>query len=436
MAPREVELLRRWVLDARRRTRELFGAIPDEALLGPKLAIVNPPAWEYGHVAWFQERWALRHAAGQQPLRKDGDALYDSSAVPHDVRWNLPLPSRASTEEYLRRTAERVVEALPSLDPARRSFVELTVLHEDMHAEALAFTRQTLSYPAPVLTEEAAVDADGGDLPGDATIPGGTFHLGSPVDEPFVFDNEQWEHPCAVEPFAIARAPVTQAAFAAFVDGGGYARRELWSEAGWAWRTSTGTGAPRAWERRGSAWWRRDFDVPVPLEPHRPVVNVNLFEAEAYCRFAHRRLPDELEWEVAAAAEPDAGGALSGRKRRFPWGDAPPTRERAHLDFRALRTIDVGALPQGDSAFGCRQMIGNVWEWTASPFLPYPGFSPGPYRDYSLPWFGTHHVIRGGSFATTSRVARNGFRNFYTPERRDPWVGFRTCALRPERPRP
>jgi iron(II)-dependent oxidoreductase len=298
-----------------------------------------------------------------------------------------------------------------------------------MHAEALAFTRQTLSYPAPHLTDDDALAAGGGDLRGDAIVPGGTFLLGARPEEPFVFDNEQWEHPCAIAPFAIARAPVTQAAFSTFVSEGGYDRRELWSDEGWAWRSSVRAEAPAYWERHGNEWWRREFERWTPLEPDRPVVNVNAFEAEAYCRHAGRRLPTELEWEVAAAGEPDDSGGLSLRKRRFPWGDAPPTSGRAHLDFRSLHTIDVGALPDGDSAFGCRQMIGNVWEWTASPFLPYPGFSPGPYRDYSVPWFGTHVVIRGGSFATTSRIARAGFRNFYTPERRDPWVGFRTCAI-------
>ena len=428
MATRDVELLRRWVADARRRTAELFAAVRDEGLLGPKLTIVNPPLWEYGHVAWFQERWVLRHAAGRPPRRPDADALYDSSAVPHDVRWDLPLPSRRWTEDYLRLTATAVADSLPSLDPGARHFVELSVLHEDMHAEALAFTRQTLGNPAPRLSDAEAVVLAGGDLPGDAAIPGGTFLLGSREDEPFVFDNEQWEHPCEVRPFAIARAPVTQAAFAVFVEERGYERRELWSDAGWAWRVSARASAPLYWDRRGSEWWRRDFDRWVPLEPHRPVVNVSLFEAEAYCRFARRRLPTELEWEVAAAGEPGAGGALAHRKRRYPWGDAPPTAALAHLDFRSLHPLDVGALPDGDSAFGCRQMLGNVWEWTGSPFLPYPGFSPGAYRDYSLPWFGNHQVIRGGSFATTSRIARNAFRNFYTPDRRDQWVGFRTCA--------
>lgn len=441
--PREVELLSTWVDDARRRTLELARSLRGGDLLGPKLPIVNPPLWELGHVGWFQERWVLRHAARRASLRADADALYDSIAIPHDTRWSLPLPTLEDTEAYLRATRAAVLEAAARLPPEDRYFVELSVLHEDMHAEAMAFSRQTLGWAAPPLSRvgapgggargpddprDVAGRAGGGDHPGDARVPGGAFTLGSTADEPFVFDNEKWAHPVQVSPFSIARAPVTQAAYAAFVDEGGYRRRELWSEAGWAWRLSAGAEAPVHWRRDGRAWLRRDFDRWVPLEPHRPVVNVCLHEAEAYCRFARRRLPTELEWEVAAAGEPGPGGGLAPRKRRFPWGDEPPTPERAHLDFRALHALDVGALPGGDSAFGCRQMIGNVWEWTSSPFLPYPGFSPDPYKEYSQPWFATHHVVRGGSFATTGRLVRNGFRNFYEPHRRDPWIGFRTCA--------
>lgn len=426
---REVEVLSGWVAEARARTLALAAAIADAELIGPRLAIVNPPLWELGHVAWFQERWVLRHALGHPPLRADADALWDSSAVPHDTRWSLPLPARADTLALLREVAGAVRDALPALRPEALELVELSVLHEDMHAEAMAFTRQTLGLVAPALAPGAAPPPQGGgDLPGDARVPGGTFLLGSAAGEPWAFDNERQAHPVEVAPFAIARAPVTQAAFAAFVGEAGYRRRELWSEGGWAWREAAGAEAPLHWRRDGGRWLRRDFDVLRPLEPHRPVVNVCLHEAEAYCRFAGRRLPTEMEWEVAASGEPGAGGRLAPRKRRYPWGDAPPSSGRAHLDFRALHPVDVGALPDGDSAFGCRQMVGNVWEWTASPFLPYPGFSPGPYRDYSLPWFGSHAVLRGGSFATTGRLARSAFRNFYTPDRRDPWAGFRTCA--------
>ncbi len=241
-----------------------------------------------------------------------------------------------------------------------------------------------------------------------------------------MFDNEKWAHPVELKPFAIARAPVTQAAFAGFVDEDGYAHAELWSGAGWCWRGSVGATHPLYWRREGGGWLRRDFDRWLPLEPHRPVIHVNWFEAEAYCNWAKRRLPTEAEWEAAAACDP----AVAAGKRRFPWGNEPPDASQAQLDGYALGCRDVAELPRGDSACGCRQMIGNVWEWMASDFAPYPGFLVDPYREYSEPWFGTHKVLRGGAWPTRARLLRNTWRNFYEPDRRDIWAGFRTCAWR------
>jgi iron(II)-dependent oxidoreductase len=166
------------------------------------------------------------------------------------------------------------------------------------------------------------------------------------------------------------------------------------------------------------------------MEPHRPVLHVCWYEAVAYCRWAGRRLPSEAEWEAAATTHPASDGQqLSLDKTRFPWGDILPSPDHANLDGLALGCRDVGALPAGDSAFGCRQMIGNVWEWTQSDFLPYPGFVIDQYKEYSAPWFGTHKVLRGGCWATRSRLIRATWRNFYRPERRDVLAGFRTCGL-------
>jgi iron(II)-dependent oxidoreductase len=416
-----------WVRDARERTCALVAGLTADQLLGPRLAHVNPLFWEIGHVAWFQEKWVLRHAAGRPPIRADADALYDSSAVPHDTRWDLPLPSLEETLRYMGQVRDRVLERLhqgaPS--PEDRYFVLLSVFHEDMHVEAFTYTRQTLGYPAP-----GAPSRDGrkeaGPLPGDVDVAGGTFSLGATPDEPFVFDNEKWAHPVALRPFAIARAPVTQAEFAAYVEDGGYRRQTLWSPEGWRWREEVGAACPVYWRcEPGGGWLRRDFDRWVALEPHRPVLHVSWYEADAYCRWSGRRLPTEAEWEAAAAMEP----GVEGRKRRFPWGDEPPTRDRANLDGQAMGCVDVAALPAGDSACGCRQMIGNVWEWTADDFLPYPGFVADPYKEYSEPWFGTHKVLRGGCWATRGRLLRNTWRNFYRPDRRDVWAGFRTCAV-------
>ncbi|MBI3024569.1 MAG: ergothioneine biosynthesis protein EgtB [Candidatus Tectomicrobia bacterium] len=431
MSPRK---LAEWTQDARERTFEAVSDLDDGQMLGPHLPITNPLLWEIGHMAWFQEKWVLRHAGGRPALRADADALYDSMAIPHDMRWDLPLPPREETYAYMREVRDRV---LGRLAEERSSLEELyhvlySLHHEDMHTEAFTYMRQTLGYPPPRFSAAggARAEAGGGPCPGDARVPGGTYLLGSSRDEPFVFDNEKWAHPVEVAPFAIARAPVTQAEFARFAADGGYRRRELWSDAGWAWRERQGAFHPVYWRRAaGGGWQRRDFDRWVPLEPHRPVIHVSWHEAEAYCRWAGRRLPAEAEWELAATGEPAPDGGFSPRKRRYPWGDEPPAPERARLDWRGMGCAEVGAHAGGDSAFGCRQMLGNVWEWTSSDFLPFPGFAPDPYKEYSEPWFRTRKVLRGGCWATRSRLIRANYRNYFTPDRRDVFAGFRTCAL-------
>ena len=423
--------LARWVRDARQRTLELVSDLTDEQLLGPQLAIVNPGVWEIGHHAWFQSRWVLRHAGGQPPVRDDEDDLYDSIAIAHDRRWDLPLPSRDGTLAYVQEVLDRT-ERLLLADPPDDGVIFhalYSVLHEDMHTEALTYTRQTHGWPAPPLGVPRSEEGiGGGGLEGDVEIPGGPCRLGSERGEPFVFDNEKWAHPVELTAFRIDRAAVSQGRFAEFVDDGGYADERLWSEEGRAWLAETGAGHPCYWRRGDGGWERRHFDGWQPLEPHRPVIHVNWFEADAWCRWAGRRLPTEAEWEAAAVAEPAAGGGLSGSRRPYPWGGAPPSPERANLDWRAMGTVDVGGLPEGDSPWGCRQMIGNVWEWTSTVFGPFPGFEPDPYKEYSEPCFDTRRVMRGGCWTTRSRLIRTGYRNFQTPDRRDVLTGFRTCA--------
>ena len=418
-----------WVADARRRTLELYADLDTARLAVPYLRIINPPIWELGHVAWFQEHWVLRHALGRPAIHDDRDALWNSALIPHAARWSAPLPSRAATLAYLELVRDRVLVALDRLDEPLRYFTLLSVFHEDMHGEAFAYTRQTLGWPAPRLTgapAEAPAQHAAGPLAGDVAIAGGRDRIGverpgpeagplGPVtpglSAPFVFDNEKWAHDVELAPFRIARAAVTQAEYAAFVDDGGYERRALWSDAGWAWRGAAGAAHPLHWRRGAEGWERRVFDrwVPIAAQPHRPVIHVCAHEAEAWCAWAGRRLPAEPEWEVAAR------GA--------------PIDHRANLGLRAGDTVDVGAFPAGDSAAGCRQMIGNVWEWTATAFDRYPGFERDPYAEYSEPWFGDHRVLRGGCFVTQARLLRPTWRNFYTPDRRDVWAGFRTCAI-------
>ena len=446
--------------DFRARTLALVEDLSEEQLIGPRVPTVNPPLWEIGHVAWFAEFWLLRHLKKRTPLLKNGDALYNSTDVAHDTRWELLLPERARTLDYMSEVFDRTAEYIDGrteLSPDEFYFYLLALFHEGMHAEALAYTRQTLAYAPPKFLDTYSCGTrDTGSCAGDVEIPGGVYLIGATPDFPFVFDNEKWAHPVELESFRLSRAPVTNSEFLAFVEAGGYREPRFWSTEGWQW-LNTG-GAPQLeksfskffnknineqpevteftarvdhpiyWRRDVSgSWLQRIYDGYGPLQNDLPIVHVSWYEAEAYCNWAKRRLPTEVEWETAASAMKADGSPAS--RRYFPWGDHAPTPNHANLDWRAGGVVQVGAHADGDSAYGCRQMIGNIWEWTASDFQPYPGFRADPYKEYSEPWFGTHKVLRGGCWATSSYLIRNTWRNFYTPDRRDVWAGFRTCAL-------
>ena len=349
--------LERDLLDSRGRALRVTGDLDGAQLLGPKLAVVNPPLWEIGHVSWFQERWCLRLRADGtlgESILAGADALYDSAAVAHETRWSLPLPDLKATRAYgeavLERVRERMVREPESA--ALQYFVRLATYHEDMHAEAFHYTRQTLGYSEPDF--EINVENFGKE---DLEFTGSAFLLGATPSDGFVFDNEKWAHEVKIAPYRIARSLVTNAEYLAFVEQGG--------------------AAPRYWKTREGAWLERRFDRWLPLAPDQPVRHVSWNEVQAYCVWAKRRLPTEAEWECASP----------------------------------------------------RLAYGQLWEWTASRFQPYPGFVVDPYKEYSEPWFGTHKVLRGGSFATPARLMRPTFRNFYTAERGDVFCGFRTCAL-------
>jgi iron(II)-dependent oxidoreductase len=350
---------------SRSRLARIAAAFEGERLLGPRLAIVNPPLWEIGHVGWFQERWCLRlrpDGSLEKSILEKADELYDSSAVAHDTRWDLPLPSLEATRNYLSNVHDRVLERLrrEPENEALRYFVSLAIFHEDMHGEAFHYTCQTLGYRDPYEKEDLFPRKEK-TAPADLEMQGGRFMLGAaPGKDPFVFDNEKWAHEVVVAPFRIARNPVTNAQYLEYVDAGGT--------------------PPRYWKKVDGAWMERRFDQLQPLRGDEPVRHVDWNEAQAYCRWAKRRLPTEAEWEYAVSTSKD-----------FSW-DA-------------------------------------VWEWTSSAFEPYPGFVIDPYADYSKPWFGTHKALRGASFTTPRRLLRNTFRNFYMPDRGDVFCGFRTCSL-------
>ena len=383
--------------DARHYTLALFDILAaagyDDAHNVPRLSIVNPPLWELGHTAWFAEWFVLREATGSQPGEAEGHSLlargddwFDSGNVAHRTRWALDLPSTGAIKTYCNEVLERILARLsrePDDDAALYPY-RLALAHEDMHGEALLYTIQTLGIAVdPDALRRVKPAQRPGPVAGEIAFAGGSFVRGGDQSRGFVFDNERDATSCKVAPFAIDAGLVTNGAFAAFVRDGGYQNPALWSEAGRAWLMEQERSAPRYWERAGDGdgWQTRVFGHPAPLDPQQPVRHVNCHEAEAYCAWAGRRLPTETEWEFAATSGRDG----------FAWG--------------------------------------RLWEWTASPFLPFAGFAADRYREYSAPWFGTRRTLRGASFATPARLRSPRFRNFFTPERDDIYCGFRTCAL-------
>ena len=371
------EPVRRALLAARQRTLALTQvysqALQDGCMRVPYRPTLNPPLWELGHIAWFQEWWIGRngqraegvdcdpdHARGE-PMVAAADQLYDSSRVAHGNRWDLPLPDLASTRDYLAATLAQTLALLDQLpeDAAHADlyFFRLVALHEEMHAEAACYMARALGIALPEPVRSAALDSSAGVL----HVPAQSFVLGC-SGPGFAFDNELKAHEVRLAAFEIDAQPMSWSRFMPFVQAGGYGQREYWSEEGWAWLQESEAPVPRA-ENDG----------------HEVAQHLTAHEAEAWCRWAGRRLPTEAEWECAALGAPG-----------FSWGQA--------------------------------------WEWTASPFQPYPGFTPHPYRDYSAPWFGSRRVLRGACAATAPTLAHPRYRNFFEPQRSDVFAGFRSCA--------
>ncbi len=419
------------LIRARERTK-LLTTVDDAELLHQHSPLMSPLVWDLAHIGNQEELWLLRDVAGRDPLLPETvDQLYDAFQHPRKDRPSLPLLEPVPSRRYVDDVRGKVLDLLERIPLHGRPLLDkgfafgMIVQHEQQHDETMLATHQ-LRVGEAVLT---AAPAPGGvDLPGEVRIPGGSFTMGTDV-EPWALDNERPAHAVDVPEFFIDTTPVTNGAYLRFIEDGGYDDPRWWDAVGWRHRQEAGVVAPQFWNREGRVWTRKVFGRIEPLREEQPVVHVNWYEADAYARWAGRRLPTEPEWEKAARFDP-----VSGRSRRFPWGDQDPTSEHANLAQRHLEPAGAGAYPAGASALGVRQLIGDVWEWTSSIFDGYPGFRAWPYREYSEVFFRDgYRVLRGGSFGSDPSVARATFRNWDYPIRRQIFSGFRTArSLTPE----
>ncbi len=401
-------------------TLNLIAPLDDTVLHVQHSSLMSPLVWDLGHIANFEALWLLKRLGLSHTPNPKLDAIYDPFVNPRSVRAELELLHRKEVLSYLEGIRAHVLEFLhrcefPADDPLLRDgyVYWMIVQHETQHQETML---QSLDLhpalapyppaargaaPARAQAPQVARINDVGRVEIDTT----EVTIGT-MDRASAYDNERPRHRRHVVPFELDRYPVTCRRYAAFIAESGYLRSELWSTDGWAWRNETNTHAPQGWYGADSEGWRlHRFGYDEPLDMDAPVQHVSFYEAEAFARWADARLPSELEWEVAAQASDIAC---------------------ANVGFARFAPVAIGSDPSGASKWGAEQMLGDVYEWTSSPFTGYPGFESFPYTEYSEVFFGTEYrVLRGASWATSSHCARLSFRNWDFPIRRQIFAGFR-----------
>ena len=398
----------------RRRSLDLLAPLSDHDLTRQISPIMSPLVWDLAHVGNYEELWLLRAVTGAPPIDESLDSLYDAFRHPRKNRPALPLLGPTEARRYIGDVRGRVLDSLDCLPDGSGPLVHdgfvygMVIQHEHQHDETMLATLQLMGEAAYHPTGEPTPAAAAATKPvpsGEVFIPAGPFVMGT--DEGWAYDNERPAHRRDLPGFWIDAVPVTNRQYLAFIDAGGYCEPRWWRDDGWAWRQETGAEHPLFWREEGEgAWSRLRFGLREDVPPEEPVQHVGWYEADAYARWTGKRLPTEAEWEKAAAG----AGAV------------------ANLGQRHYRPAPVGAYPAGASQYGVHQLVGDVWEWTASDFEPYPGFASFPYREYSEVFFGAgYKVLRGGSWATDPLVARSTFRNWDLPIRRQIFAGFR-CA--------
>lgn len=415
----------------RNRTKQMIDPLGYEDLHSQHNPLMSPLVWDVGHVGNFEELWLLRELDGRAAHDLRYDEMYNPFDNPRWVRGELPLLNREEAIEYIDEVRADALGILSriELDPhtplLHNGYVfKMVIQHEAQHQETILQAldmREDLAPYAPAARRTVASGRNVDDTE-QVVVSAGPFLLGT-NDSTEAYDNERPQHRVELPSFAIDKYPVTNRRYAEFIEADGYERRELWTDDGWEWRRSVADEAPQGWSRQvGGGWLVRRFGHVIDLDPSEPVQHVTFHEAEAFARFAGGRLPSEAEWEKAASWDPKGETT-----RIYPWGDAPATNSLANIGQSGWGPAPVGAYPDGASAYGVEQMLGDVYEWTTSAFERYPGFSTFPYPEYSEVFFGDpeYRVLRGASWATSKHVTRNTFRNWDYRIRRQIFSGIR-----------
>jgi ergothioneine biosynthesis protein EgtB len=413
----------------RRGTLRLLDLVSDAAFGAQPDPEFSPIGWHVGHIAAFEAYWLLERCKGKSPVSPEFHRLFSPLETPKSER-RRQLPERSVIMALLEHVRRNVLDYLNGIDFDARHLllrdgrVFHTVLqHEYQHSETITLVLHMQDRDATGPGSKATIlrPRETGDTE-MVRVAGGAFMMGRTATEDW-YDNEVPAHRVHVNDFLIEVHLVTNEQFLNFVVSGGYEDARWWTPEGWAWRCGEHIAAPRYWQRSGAGWCAGGFFGERALVADHPVMCVSWYEADAYARWAGKRLPTEAEWEKTAAWD-----ARSGQSRSYAWGADPPDSSRCNFERVFGGTTPVGKFGAAASPVGCADMNGNVWEWTATPFAPYPRFEPYPYAGYSQPYFdGRHMVLRGGSWATRGTIVRNTFRNWYVPTTRAVFAGFR-CA--------
>jgi ergothioneine biosynthesis protein EgtB len=430
----------------RARTLEIVAPLEIEDYVIQTAEFMSPPRWHIGHTSWFFETVLRKYQPGYKVYSDEFLFYFNSyyegfgARIERPKRGTRSRPTVAETRKYRAHIDEQMswfIEKLSSRDDTQeiQAIVRLGLEHEMQHQELLVYDIKHLlcdQFDAPMKPLPQSIT----NVRGMAEVEGGLFELGYRTargservgsdgsTNDFAFDNEKPAHKVFLEDFQIDRAPVSNGDYLEFMNAGGYQDFRWWHSAGWEKVQQEKWEAPLYWERAGDEWMIRDFGGlhRAADKLNEPVYHVSFLEASAFAKWAGRRLPTEAEWEKTASFSP----ALTS-KQEFPWGEESPDESRGNLFENGLWSVaPIGAYPLGQSAYGCQQLIGDVWEWTTSDYVPYPGFR-SDFDEYNDKWFVGQKVLRGGSFATPRSHIRTTYRNFFYPHERWMVGGFR-CA--------